>query len=119
MSLEIDPNTQENNKIGMVMLYQADIIDYNRRIKQFKQNPRKSYTFVWEFCNKQIQKCIKKNVDYKTKTQDNPIKLLNYIEILMHEPERLNYSFAFKHVFNMKQKENRSLPRLLKTSETR
>ena len=37
MSIETDPNTKETNKIGMDMIYQADITDYMNRIRQFKK----------------------------------------------------------------------------------
>ena len=43
--------------------------------------------------------------------EDNPINLLKYIRILMHEPEWSKYPFAlipeaFKRKVNMKQKDN-------------
>ena len=54
---------------------------------------------------------IYKKVYYEEKIKDNPIELLNSINILIHKPERLNYPFApitesFKRVVGMKQKDN-------------
>ena len=48
------------------------------------------------------------------KIQEHPIELLNYIMILMYEPERSKYPFksitkSFKYVVNMKQKYNKIL----------
>ena len=56
----------------------------------------------------------KTDIDYETKIQYNPIELLKPIKILIHKPEWSKYTFAsiteaFKHVVNMKQKDNKSL----------
>ena len=61
---------------------------------EFKQNLRNSYIVVWEFCDKNIQNSIKTNVEYESKIQYNPIKLLKSINILMHKTERSKYPFA-------------------------
>ena len=110
----MDPNKRETDQIFMEMLYQAGIADYIKIIVWFNKNIHKSYTVIWNFCNKQIQNSIDMNVEYETKIQDNPIKLLNYIKILIHKPERLKYLFvsiteAFKRVVNMMHKDNEKL----------
>ena len=46
MILETDPNTKETDKIGMVMLYQADRTDHINRSKEFKQNLFKYFAVV-------------------------------------------------------------------------
>ena len=83
MSLETDTNAKDTDKIGMSMLYQAQITDYVKIINEFNKNLRKLYTVIWEFCNNQIQNSIDTNVDYEVKIQDNPIKMLKSIKILM------------------------------------
>ena len=65
------------------MLYQEDITYYIKRGIEFKKNLCKSYTVVWEFCNKQIHNSIDANLEYETKIQDNPIEILKSIKILM------------------------------------
>ena len=52
MSLETDTNTKETNKIGIYMLYKADITGYTKINKESKKKLHKSYTAIWEFCNK-------------------------------------------------------------------
>ena len=47
MILEMDTNTRETDQIGLDVLYKADIADYIKRSKEFKQNLCKSYTFIW------------------------------------------------------------------------
>ena len=106
MSLEMDCNTKETNQIGLYMLYQAYITNYINILIEFKQNFCKSYTIICEFCNKQLQNLIETDIYYEIKIQDNPIKLLKSIIILIHKPERLNYPFtsiteAFKRVVGM------------------
>ena len=87
MSLETDTNTKGTYQIGMDMLYQADIANYIKIIIEFKQSLRKSYTVVWDFCNKYLQNLIETNVDSETKIQDKTTELLKSIKILMHEPK--------------------------------
>ena len=72
------------------------------------------YTVIWEYCSKQLQNAIKTRVDFKTTIQDDPIKLLKTIKIVMHKPERSKYPYtsiteALWRVINMKQKEHKSL----------
>ena len=62
MRLDMDTNRREINHIGLDMLYQVDITNYINGNKDFKQNLRKSYTVMWELCNKQLQNYIKMNV---------------------------------------------------------
>ena len=52
MILETDPNTKETNKIGLDMIYQADITNYMKIIIEFKINLLKSYKAIWDICNK-------------------------------------------------------------------
>ena len=39
--LETDPNTRETGKIGLDMLYQAEITDYIKKIIDLKENLHK------------------------------------------------------------------------------
>ena len=86
MCIETYPNTSESNKIGLDMIYQANITEYINRMKECKKNLRKSFTFILYFCNKQLPNSIGTNVEYEKKIQDNLIDLLEFIKILMHEP---------------------------------
>ena len=70
------------------MLYQVDITDNIKISIEFNQKLRKSYTVIWEFCNKQHQKSINTDVEYETKIDNNPIELLKSINILMNKIER-------------------------------
>ena len=87
-------NTKEFNQNFVDTLYQAYINNYIKRQRDFKQNPQKSYTVVWELCNKNLQKSIETNIYYEAKIQDNPIKILKPIVVLICEPERSKYPFA-------------------------
>ena len=73
MSLYTDTNTRDTNNIGLDKIYQADITDDIKRSIQFKQNLCMPYIAVWQFCNKQLQKLIKTNVEYKTKKKYNQL----------------------------------------------
>ena len=55
MILDTDTNTKYTDQICLEMLYQAEITDYIKRSIDFNKNLRKSCTFIWEFCNKQLQ----------------------------------------------------------------
>ena len=109
MSLDTDLNTKEKNQINLDVLYQENINHYIKRRKEFKKNLRKSYTVVWESCNKQLQTSIGTNIYYKTKIKDNPIGILEFIKILMQKLERSKYPIAwitedFKYIVNISQK---------------
>ena len=96
------------------MLYQAYLANHIKISVEFKQNLRKSYKTVWELCNKQLQTFINTDVHYETKIQDNTVKLFKFINILMHEPERLKYMIAsihesIKHLVNTEQKDNETI----------
>ena len=82
----MDTNTRETDQISTDMLYQTDITYYIKRDIYFKKNLCKSYTVVWEFCNKQLQNSIDVNLEYEKKIQDNPIEILKFIKILMEKP---------------------------------
>ena len=49
MILETGTKKGDTKQIGLEMLYQADITNYIKISKEFKQNPRKSCTVIWEF----------------------------------------------------------------------
>ena len=62
ISLETDTNTNETNQISLEIIYQTEVIDYVNRIIEFNKNLRKSYTVIWEFCNKLFQNSIETNI---------------------------------------------------------
>ena len=61
MRQDTDPKMKDTNKIGLGMVYQAEITNYIKISIDFKQNLHKSYTVVWKFCNKQLKNLIKMN----------------------------------------------------------
>ena len=48
---ETDTNIKETDQIGLDMICQEEFNNYINISIEFKQNLRKSYTFVWDFYN--------------------------------------------------------------------
>ena len=67
MSQQTDNNTRDTDKIGLDMIYKAEIVNYIRISIESKKNLRKSYTVIWDFCKKNLQNSINMNVKYETK----------------------------------------------------
>lgn len=52
--------------------------------------PKTDYVTI----SKQLQNAIETCIDFKTTIQDDPIKLLKTIKIVMHKPERSKYPYT-------------------------
>ena len=46
------------------------------------------------YCDKKIKERIEAHPDFENTIQDNPIELLKYIKVLMHDPVRARYPYA-------------------------
>ena len=96
------------------MEYDALIQEYIERKKEFKANLNNAFALIKSFCNQTMVNKLEALPDYETKILDDPIKLLENIKILMHDPEWARYEFgslteAMQRIVNIKQLEDENL----------
>jgi hypothetical protein len=91
--------TNADNRVteqeGYDILYKAEIDMYAKRKHQLEDNMNKTYSLIYlQHCNKTIQDRIHAHPDFKTKIENDPIKLLKAIEILINDPVQARYPYA-------------------------
>jgi hypothetical protein len=97
---------------GFDMLYKAEINIYTKRKHELEQN---TYSLIYlQHCNKTIQDRITGHPEFESKIENDPIKLLQAVKILINDPVRARYPFAsitesITRFMTCKQLENKSL----------
>ena len=77
-----------------------------------EQNMFKAYSLIMStYCTSLMRSRIEAHAEYDNGIRDNPIHLLQVIQVLMHDTVRGQYPFAsvtdtFKKLLNIKQQEN-------------
>jgi hypothetical protein len=88
---------------------------YTKRKHEFEDNMNKTYSLIFlQHCNKAIQDRIPGHPEFKSKIENDPIKLLKAVEILICDPARARYPHAcvteaMTRFMTCKQHENKSL----------
>ena len=64
------------------------------------------------YCSKVIQSQVEEHPDYETTIRDDPIELLNTVNVLMHDSVRAKYPYAslydvMMQLLNLKQQEKK------------
>jgi hypothetical protein len=68
---------------------------YTKRKHELEGNMNKTYSLIYlQHCNNTIQVRIHAHPDFETKIENDPIKLLKAIEILINDPVRARYPYA-------------------------
>jgi hypothetical protein len=97
------------------MLYKAEIDIYTKRKHEFEDNINKVYSLIFlQHFNKTIQDRITGHPEFKSKIENDPIKLLKAVEILINDPVRARYPYAsmtksITRFMTCRQQENESL----------
>jgi hypothetical protein len=80
---------------GYDILYKAEIDMYTKRKHELEDNMNKTYSLMYlQHCNKTIQDRIHAHPDFETNIENDPIKLLKAIKMLMNDPVRARYPYA-------------------------
>jgi hypothetical protein len=79
----------------------------------------KAYALIFGYCNKTMQSRVEEHPEFETSIKNDPIKLLEAIKVLMHDPIRAQYPMmsmtdSLTRLINSKQAENESLLDYLK-----
>jgi pyruvate/2-oxoglutarate dehydrogenase complex dihydrolipoamide acyltransferase (E2) component len=71
------------------MLYKAEINIYTKRKHEFEDNMNKTYSLIFlQYCNKTIQDRIMGHPEFKSKIENDPIKLPKAVKILINNPTK-------------------------------
>ena len=114
-SKEIDPVKRVREEKAMDIIFQQKTSRYLKRIEKLEENMGKAYSLIYEnYCDSTMQTRIKEHPKYYSEILDNPIKLLEAIGILMHEPVRAQFSYvsmmdAHRRLLNVRQREREGL----------
>jgi hypothetical protein len=74
---------------GFNMFFKAEIDIYSKRKHEFDDNMNKTYSLIYlQHCNKTIQDRITGHPEFESKIENDPIKLLKAVEILINDPVR-------------------------------
>jgi uncharacterized protein with GYD domain len=103
--------------------YKADLDEFMRRRRAYDDNLFKAYALIWERCNKAMQNKIMAISDFETTIYNNLIKLLNTVKkhALNYQETRYEMSIisdSFRALFNVQQKENKSLQDYMRRFKT-
>jgi hypothetical protein len=114
-STQSDATVNLKQQAGMDIMYQAKLERYLEGKDTLDQNLAKAYALIFStYCNKTMQNRTEEHPEFETTIRDDPIELLNKINMLMHDPIRAKYPFAplteaISRTLNLKQSENKGL----------
>ena len=86
---ETDPQKRTREEKALDIIFQQKTSRYLKQVEKLEENMGKAYSLIYKnYCDTGMQARIKEHPKYYSKILDNPIKLLEAILILMHEPVR-------------------------------
>jgi hypothetical protein len=117
LSDNADKEKAEIEQKGLDILYDAQIKRFFDREDSLRQGMLKAYAIIFgNYCTKSMQQRVEEHPDFGIANgiKDDPIKLLEAIKVLMHDPVRSQYPMismtdALTRLVNCKQNENEAL----------
>ena len=115
--LELTEEEKKENMIQRVkeLMYEKEIEVWLKRRNIFDSNWKKAYSFIYQdYCTTAMKNALQELPDFEMDIEDDPLKLLNAVQKLMHTPMRAIYPFmglieALARLLNMKQYEDERL----------
>ena len=114
-STELDPVRRAREEKSLDIIFNQKTARYLKRVEKLEENLGKAYSLIYEnYCDTVMQARIKEHPKYYSEILDNPIKLLEAISILMHEPVRAQFAYvsmmeAHRRLLNIRQREKEGL----------
>ena len=112
---ETDPVKRAREEKALDVVFQGQMELYLKREAILEENLGKAYSLIYEnYCDNIMQTRIKEHPKYLSEILNDPIKLLEEIAKLMHEPIRAQFPYlsmmeAHRRLLNMKQREKENL----------
>ena len=97
------------------LLYTAELDVWIKKKNTFENNWRRAYAFIFEnYCSSAMQAELKELPNFRSEIENDVLKLLQHIEILMHTPMRAIYPYmtlieAQARLVNIRMNENEDL----------
>ena len=88
---------------------------YEKRVEIFEENKKKAFAWIYAtYCGKEMKNRLQENPDFNKDVYNNPIKLLEEIQMCMNQPRRGQYHHvkfyeAMKKFLLMCQKDEEEL----------
>ena len=71
--------------------WKIDFTIYRKDERKFDEAWVKAYALIWDtYCSREIQSEINEMSTFETMIRNEPLALLDTIEVLIHTPKRLN-----------------------------
>ena len=112
---EVEPAKRAREERMLDIIYREEMSIYLKRVAALEANLGKAYSLIYEnYCDNTMQMRIKEHPDYHSEILNNPIRLLEEIGKLMHEPIRAQFSYmsmmeAHRRLLNLRQKDKEGL----------
>ena len=109
-----DPDERQLENEGLKISYQAEVTRFIERRDLLEQNMFKTYSLIMStYCTSLMRSRIESHAEFDD-LKDDPIRLLQVIQVLMHDTVRGQYPYAsvtdtFKKLLYLKQQENEPL----------
>ena len=114
-SQQANKEDKEFEQQTLDMEYQVLLKQWSDRNKMLEANMLRAYADIWkDHMTKAMQQRVEEHPEYSSKIDDNPIKLLEAVQQLMHDPSRKQFPFAtvnrmYWRVLGCKQQEDEDL----------
>ncbi|MGC8553840.1 MAG: hypothetical protein ACP5O7_13425, partial [Phycisphaerae bacterium] len=115
ISAEEDPVKATLEQTGLDIKYQEELRRYLDRKDNLRQGMVKAYALIFSnYCSRIMQSRVEEHPEFDTTIKNDPIKLLEVIKVLMHDPVHAQYPMismtdALTRLINDKQAENEPL----------
>ena len=71
---------------------EIDFAIYQKDERKFDEAWVKAYALIWDtYCSREIQSAIKEMITFETMIRNEPLALLETIEVLIHTPEKAKH----------------------------
>ena len=110
-----DPTERAREEKALDVVFQKKMEIYLKREETLEENLAKAYSLIYEnYCDTIMQIRVKEHPDFQTTILNDPIKLLEAIAKLMHEPIRAQFGYismmeAHRRLLCCRQRERESL----------
>lgn len=109
--MELKVIEMEANRVD----YELEVKDWREQIKKLDDNVTKAYALIFQsYCSASMQVAVKELPNFESDIRNDPFKLLEEVQKLMHTPMRARYpllslSESLAKVVNLRQLENEEL----------
>jgi len=115
VSQALDGSVRAAEQESYDRVFKEKIKEYVKRDLKLNENLKKTFALIFQsYCSATMQRRLEEHPEFELSIQDDPIKLMEAIAQLMHEPIRAVYPYsavteAMKRFINIKQKDDEDI----------